>query len=82
MKYIQIAPSRKDCTINKTTITGKMGKRTFVFQLAPGDTFNLAQGDAFIEAFCMAIAISSKQHQVENLLNEYFGITGGKFYEQ
>ncbi len=82
MKTIQIAPYRKDCTITKTTITGTMDGRTFVFELKKGDTFNLDQAEAFISCFQEAIALCSKQWQVEQLLNTHFGITGAKFYEK
>ena len=81
MKTIQIAPYKKDCSITKTKITGTMDGRTFVFELANGDTFNLKQTDAFISCFQQAIALCSKQWQVEELLNTHLGITGAKFYE-
>ena len=81
MKTIQIAPFKKDITINETKITGTMNGRTFVFELANGDTFNLNQADALISCFQQAIALCSKQWQIEELLNTHLGITGAKFYE-
>jgi len=82
MKTIQIAPRREDCTIDDTTIRGTMDGRTFVFQLAAGDTFNREQDEEFIKCFHQAIAICSKQWQIEELLNTHFGITGARFYEE
>lgn len=82
MKTIQIAPYHKDCTITDTRITGTMDGRTFVFELAPGDTFNREQDEEFISCFQQAIAICSKQSQIEWLLNTHLGVTGAKFYEQ
>lgn len=82
MKTIQIAPHREDCTITDTRITGTMNGKTYVFQLANGDTFNLDQADAFISCFQQAIALSSKTSQAEWLLNTHLGITGAKFYIQ
>ena len=58
-----------------------MDGRTFVFELAKGYTFNLKHADAFISCFQQAIALCSKQRQVEELLNTHLGITGAKFYE-
>lgn len=81
MKTIQIAPYREDCTIDDTRITGKMDGRTFVFELAEGDTFNREQDEEFIIAFQQAIALCSKQWQVEYLLNQYLGTSGARFYE-
>ena len=81
MNTIQIAPYKKALTITETKITGTMNSRTFVFELANGDTFNLNQADAFISCFQQAIALCSKQWQVQELLNTHLGITGAKFYE-
>lgn len=82
MKTIQIAPYKEDCTITEKAITGTMDGRTFVYELAEGDTFDLDCADAFIKCFQTAIAICSKQRQIEELLNTHFGITGAKFYEK
>lgn len=82
MKTIQIAPYRKDCTITDTTITGTMAGRTFVFELAPGDTFNRDQDEEFISCFQQAIALCSKQREIETLLNRHFGCAGARFYEK
>lgn len=79
MKAIQIAPYKEDCTINEKAITGTMDGRTFVYELTK-DTFNLDCAEAFIHCFQEAIAICSKQRQVEELLNTHFKTTG-KFYE-
>lgn len=81
MKTLQIAPYRKDCTITKTAIRGTMDGRTFVFELATGQEFNLDQADDFVTCFQQAIALCSHQDQIEWLLNTYLGITGAKFYE-
>ena len=80
MTTIQIAPHREDCTITDDCITGTMNGKTFVYQLAEGDTFNLDHADAFISCFQQAIALCSKTAQVEWLLNTHLGITGAKFY--
>lgn len=81
MKTIQIAPYREDCTITDTKITGKMHGRTFVFELADGDTFDRSQDEQFIKCFQEAIFLCSKPMQIEELLNAHFGCSGAKFYE-
>ena len=82
MATIQIAPYKKDCTISGSKITGTMDGRTFVYELPKGLQFNTEDGGGFIGAFQQAIALCSKQPQIEELLNRYFGIQGGRFYEQ
>ena len=81
MKTIQIAPHKEDCTITDTAIRGTMDGRTFVYELGPGETFNLDQADKFIESFRTAIGMLSKPWQITDVLNSYFGVPDGKFYE-
>lgn len=83
MKTIQIAPYRDDCRIEGRKIIGAMDGRTLVFELPEG--FRMprskdAQG-TMVSIFCEAIALSSRPWQVERLLNDHWGIEGGKFYE-
>lgn len=84
MKTIQIAPYEKDCKIIGHTVTGTMDGRCFVF--AVPDRYRMPEDEAvrrtMIHNFCEAIALCSKQWQVESLLNEHWHIKGGKFYEQ
>jgi hypothetical protein len=80
IEHIQIAPYKEDCTITEKAITGTMDGRTFVYELTD-DTFNLDWADEFIKCFQTAIALCSKQWQVEELLNTHFKTTG-KFYEK
>ena len=84
MKTIQIAPYREDCRIEGKKVIGTMDDRTFVFELPervcmPSDK---AVRETMISNFCEAIALCSKQWQVEQLLNDHWNIRGGKFYEQ
>lgn len=78
MKTIQIAPYKKDCTVTKNTISGTMGDRTFVYQLAPDCllVFDTENADYYISCFQEAIAICSKQHQIQDLLNRHFNNEG------
>ena len=84
MRSIQIAPYAKDCKVIGHSVTGKMGKRVFVFEVP--DRYRMPEDEAsrqtMINNFCEAIALCSKQWQIEDLLNEHWGIKGGKFYEQ
>ena len=82
MITIQIAPYKNDCTITGSKITGTMDGRTFVYELPNGLQFNTEDGDGFIKMFQQAIAICSKQPQIEELLNRCIGVQGGRFYEQ
>lgn len=83
MKTIQIAPYKKDCRIDGKKIIGTMGERTFVFELPKnvGMPVDDPTRDTMLHNFCEAIALCSKQWQVEDCLNRHWGIKGGKFYE-
>lgn len=81
MKTIQIAPYRKDCKVIGHKIIGTMGCRTFVFEIPREYEVYSYQHEHLINGFCEAIALSSKPGQVEWLLNDYWQIKGGKFYE-
>jgi len=82
MKTIQIAPYKEDCRIDGKKVIGTMDGRTFVFELP--ERVRMPEDEAtratMISNFCEAIALSSKWHQVESLLNEHWQIEGGKFY--
>lgn len=82
MKTIQIAPYKKDCKVVGNKIIGTMSGRTFVFEIPREYEVYSYQHEHLINGFCGAIALSSKPWQVEQLLNEHFGISGGKFYEK
>ena len=84
MKTIQIAPYKEDCTVTEKRITGTMGGRKFIYEIPDNVavTFDLDCRDWFIKCFCEAIAICSKQWQVNDLLNGHFGIDFGRFYEE
>lgn len=81
MKTIQIAPYKKDCRIDGNKVTGTMDGRTFVFEVP--EKYNIPEDlkDTMISNFCEAIALCSKQWQVEEVLNRHWQIKGGKFYE-
>lgn len=81
MKTIQIAPYKKDCHIDGNKVTGTMDGRTFVFEVP--EKYNIPEDlkDTMISNFCEAIALCSKQWQIEEVLNKHWQITGGKFYE-
>ena len=83
MRTIQIAPYREDCRIDGKRVIGTMSGRTFVFELPknvrmPEDE---PTRETMINNFCEAIALCSKQWQIERLLNDHWHIKGGKFYE-
>lgn len=82
MRTIQIAPYREDCRIVGNKIIGKMGKRTFVFEIPSEYEVYSYQHEHLIANFCEAIALCSKPWQIEQLLNDHWGIKGGKFYEE
>ena len=84
MKTIQIAPNKGACRIDGKKVIGTMDGRTFVFELPervrmPEDE---SVRETMINNFCEAIALCSKQWQVEDLLNRHWNIKGGKFYEK
>lgn len=83
MKTIQIAPYRDDCRLEGKKIIGAMDGRTFVFELPEAVRIPRAKAtrEAMVNNFCEAIALSSRPWQVERLLNDHWGIEGGKFYE-
>lgn len=81
MKSIEIAPSRKNTHIvGDTMIVGRLkdGSRTYVYDLPKGYEFPKSGRDDFKHAFSFAIAMASKVWQVEEQLDEAFGVTGGK----
>ena len=80
MRTIQIAPYQKDCRMIGRRIIGTMNERTFVYEL-PSDERPYTE-ESMIANFCEAIALCSKQWQVEELLNNHWGIEGGKFWEE
>ena len=84
MKTIQIAPYRDDCRIEGKKVIGTMDGRTFVFELPESVRMPRAKAvrETMINNFCEAIALSSRPWQVERLLNDHWGIEGGKFYEE
>lgn len=82
MKTIQIAPYKKDCRIDGHKVIGTMDGRTFVFEIPANVTWAKEQEETMLHNFREAIALCSKQWQIEQLLNEHWGIEGGKFYEQ
>ncbi len=82
MKTIQIAPYERDCRVVGNKIMGTMGKRTFVFEIPSEYEVYSYQHEWLIHNFCEAIALCSKPWQVEQLLNDHWGIKGGKFYEK
>lgn len=84
MRTIQIAPYRKDCRIEGKKVIGTMDGRTFVFELPEGVGMPRAKRtrETMIANFCAAIAMCSKPWQITQLLNDNWGISGGKFYEQ
>lgn len=61
--------------------TGTMDGRTFVYEIPDKYEIDEVIHDALIKTFRQAIALCSKQWQVEQVLNDYWGIEGGKFYE-
>lgn len=81
MKTIQIAPYNKDCRVEDHKVIGTMDGRTFVFEIPSKYGIPKSIHKAMISDFCGAIALCSKQRQVEQLLNEHWHIEGGKFYE-
>ena len=83
MKTIQIAPYREDCRIEGKKVIGTMDGRTFVFELPERVSMPRAKAvsETMISNFCEAIALCSKQWQIEDLLNRHWQIEGGKFYE-
>lgn len=83
MRTIQIAPNEEDCRIEGRKVIGTMGGRTFVFEVPKGCTMprRKLERECMIKNFRMAIALCSKQWQVEDLLNNHWQIEGGKFYE-
>ena len=83
MRTIQIAPYKEFCSIHGHKIAGTMGGRTFVFELPENVEMPELdwQKEMMISNFCEAIALCSKQWQVEDLLNNHWQIEGGKFYE-
>lgn len=81
MKTIQIAPYKEDCRIVGNKIIGTMAGRTFVFEIPREYEVYSYQHEYLIKGFCEAIALCSKQRQVEDLLNNYWQIKGGQFYE-
>lgn len=84
MRTIQIAPYREDCRIEGKKVIGTMGSRTFVFELPESVRMprDKKTREAMISNFCEAIALCSKQWQIEQLLNQHWQIKGGKFYEK
>ena len=82
MRTIQIAPYREDCRVVGNQIIGTMGERTFVFTIPSEYEVYSYQHEWLIEAFCAAIALSSKPWQVERLLNDRFNIKGGTISER
>lgn len=81
MKTIQIAPRKEDCRIDGNKVTGTMDGRTFVYEIPDKYEIDEVVHDTLIKSFRQAIALCSKQWQVESLMNDYWGIEGGKFYE-
>ena len=82
MKTIQIAPYRKDCHIDGNKVIGTMDGRKFVFVVPVNYNIPEEVKETMISNFCEAIALCSKQWQVEDLLNRHWHIEGGKFYEE
>lgn len=84
MRTIQIAPYREDCRIEGNKVIGTMDGRTFVFVVPKGVRMpsDEATRQTMISNFCEAIALCSKQWQVEDCLNRHWQIKGGKFYEE
>lgn len=82
MKTIQIAPYEKDCKISGNSVIGKMGGRTFVFEIPAKYEIPADLAGTMISNFCEAIALCSKPWQVEDLLNRHWNIEGGRFYEK
>ena len=84
MKTIQIAPYHKDCRIDGKKVIGTMDGRTFVFELPEHVSMPESEEtrEIMIDNFCAAIGLCSKQWQVEDVLNNHWGIKGGKFYEE
>ena len=82
MKVIQIAPHRNDCKVVGNTIEGRMDGRVFRFEIPSEYEVYSYQHEYLINTFRQAIALSSKPWQVEQLLNDHWGIKGGKFSEQ
>lgn len=81
MKTIQIAPNSADCKVIGNEIIGSMNGRTLVYAIPFDVEIYSYQREYLIHSFCEAIALSSKQWQVEKLLNDHFGVNG-KFYEK
>ena len=82
MKVIQLAPHRNDCRVVDNKVIGTMDGRTFVYEIPAEYEIGEDIHDSLISTFCEAIALSSKPWQVEQLLNDHWGIKGGKFSEQ
>lgn len=83
MRTIQIAPYKEDCRIEGKKVIGTTDGRTFVFELPERVGMPRAKDvrETMISNFCEAIALCSKQWQVERLLNDHWQIEGGRFYE-
>ena len=82
MKTIQIAPHRNDCRVVDNKVTGTMDGRTFVYEIPSEYEISEDAHNALISTFREAIALSSKPWQVESLMNDFWGIEGGRFYEE
>lgn len=82
MKVIQIAPHAEDCKVEENRIIGKMGGRVFIYEIPSNYRIEKEQHEMLVSCFREAIALCSKQWQIEKLLNEHFNVEGGKFYEQ
>ena len=82
MKTVKIAPDREECRFEDNKVIGTMDGRTFVYEIPKEYTVPENLVETMIESFREAIALCSKQWQVEDCLNRHWSITGGKFYEK
>lgn len=82
MKVIQIAPHKEDCKVNGNKVIGTMDGRTFVYEIPAEYEIGEDVKDALIATFRQAIGLCSKPWQVTEILNNYWNISGGMFYEE
>ncbi len=82
MKVIQIAPHRNDCKVVGNKVIGTMDGRTFIYSIPNEYEISEDAHDALINTFRQAIGLCSKPWQVTEILNNYWNISGGMFYEE
>lgn len=76
MKTITIGPSLSDVTIEGGKISAVMNNKELVYKAPEGMEFAEKDYDTVKRAFWEACVISSRPWQVEDVLNNYFGIKG------